>query len=414
MTERNIDPGQAIAPAGGNLHPFARRKGQAVAAERWTRRDFLALSGVSALVALVPPKTLLAATAPSSAPQPGPVPADAASLYRNAFVLDANTLASFGYTQFDKDAAGKLVAIRNSGLTAFKSTLGGDNGNFEDTVADIAAAQSLIDQHPELFIRVVRPGDLDRAKPEGRIAVILSFEAASMLGDKIERIELFRQLGILVMQLTYNRRTPFGCGCLDGDSDGVTELGRQAIAKMNELGVALDLSHANVQTTEDGIRLSQRPPVFTHAGCRAVFEHPRNKTDREMRALADKGGVMGIYMLPYLTADTRQPTLADYMRHMVHALDVCGEDHVGIGTDSMFFTVGADDLKQVAALELQRKKQGLGAPGENRPPYLPDINTPRKLEYVAGALLKHGYSARVTDKVLGLNFRRVFQDIWTV
>ncbi|HVX05188.1 MAG TPA: membrane dipeptidase, partial [Rhodanobacteraceae bacterium] len=252
-----------------------------MAAERWTRRDFLALSGVSALVALVPPKTLLAATAPSSAPQPGPVPADAASLYRNAFVLDANTLASFGYTQFDKDAAGKLVAIRNSGLTAFKSTLGGDNGNFEDTVADIAAAQSLIDQHPELFIRVVRPGDLDRAKPEGRIAVILSFEAASMLGDKIERIELFRQLGILVMQLTYNRRTPFGCGCLDGDSDGVTELGRQAIAKMNELGVALDLSHANVQTTEDGIRLSQRPPVFTHAGCRAVFEHPRNKTDRE-------------------------------------------------------------------------------------------------------------------------------------
>jgi membrane dipeptidase len=154
--------------------------------------------------------------------------------------------------------------------------------------------------------------------------------------------------------------------------------------------------------------------VFTHTACRAVFDHPRNKTDRDMRALADKGGVMGIYMLPFLTADTRQPTLADYMRHMGHALDVCGEDHVGIGTDSMFFTVSADDLKQVAALELQRKKAGLGAPGENRPPYLPDINTPRKLEYVAGALLKHGYSARVTEKVLGLNFRRVFQETWTL
>jgi membrane dipeptidase len=102
------------------------------------------------------------------------------------------------------------------------------------------------------------------------------------------------------------------------------------------------------------------------------------------------------------------------MRHMAHALDVCGEDHVGIGTDSMFFTVSQGDLKQIAALELQRKNAGLGAPGENRPPYLPDINTPRKLEYVAGALLKHGYSARVTEKVLGLNFRRVFQDIWTV
>jgi len=385
-----------------------------VATERWTRRDFLALSGATALAALVPPQTLLAATTPSSAPQAGAVPANVGSLYRNAFVLDANTLASFGYTQYDKDVTGKLAAIRNSGLTAFKSTLGGDNANFEDTVADIAAAQSLIDKHPELFIKVVRPGDLDRAKPERKIAVILSFEAASMLGDKVERVELFRQLDILVMQLTYNRRTPFGCGCLDGDSDGVTDLGRQAIAKMNELGVALDLSHANVKTTEDGIRLSTRPPVFTHTGCRAVFDHPRNKTDRDMRALADKGGVMGIYMLPFLTTDTHQPTLTDYMRHMVHALDVCGEDHVGIGTDSMFFTVSADDLKQVAALELQRKNAGLGAPGENRPPYLPDINTPRKLEYVAGALLKHGYSARVTEKVLGLNFRRVFQEIWTV
>ena len=385
-----------------------------MATQRWTRRNFLSMSGAAALAALVPPRTLLAATAPSSASQAGAVPANAESLYRNAFVLDANTLASFGYTQYDKDVAGKLAAIRNSGLTAFKSTLGGDNANFEDTVADIAAAQSLIDQHPELFIKVVRPADLDRAKPEGRIAVILSFEAASMLDGKVERIELFRQLDILVMQLTYNRRTPFGCGCLDGDNDGVTDLGRQAIGKMNALGVALDLSHANVKTTEDGIRLSTRPPVFTHTACRAVFDHPRNKTDRDMRALADKGGVMGIYMLPFLTADTHQPTLTDYTRHMVHALDVCGEDHVGIGTDSMFFTVGTDDLKQIAALELQRKKAGLGAPGENRPPYLPDINTPRKLEYVAGALLKHGYSARVTEKVLGLNFRRVFQEIWTV
>src|SRR5690348_16229275 len=183
---------------------------------------------------------------------------------------------------------------------------------------------------------------------------------------------------------------------------------------MNELGVALDLSHANVRTTADGIAMSTRPPVFTHSGCRSVFEHPRNKPDREMKALADKGGVMGIYMLQFLTVDTRQPMLEDYMRHMLHALKVCGEDHVGIGTDSMFFTVSADDLKQVAALELQRKKAGLGAPGENRPPYLPDINTPRKLEYVAGALLKHGYSARVTEKVLGLNFRRVFQETWTL
>lgn len=382
-----------------------------------TRREFLALSGGLAVAALVPWRSGVAALAatPSGGNVSLPAVAPAAALlYQNAFVLDANTLASVGYTQYEPDAPQALQAIRNSGLTAFKTTLGGDGANFEQAVEDIAAAQSLIDHHPDLFIKVARPEDLDCAKPEGKIAIILSFEAATMLDGKIERIDLFRQLDVLVMQLTYNHKTPFGCGCLDGDTDGVTGLGRKAITEMNKLGVALDLSHSNDATTLDGIRLSTRPTVVTHAGCRAVFNHPRNKTDHAMKTLADKGGVMGIYMLPFLTVDTRQPSLADYMRHMIHALNVCGEDHVGIGTDSMFFTVTTEDLKQIAQTEAARKKAGIGAPGENRPPYLPDLNTPRKLEFVAAALLKHGYGARVTDKVLGLNFRRVFKEIWAV
>ncbi|MDE2271872.1 MAG: membrane dipeptidase, partial [Xanthomonadaceae bacterium] len=98
---------------------------------------------------------------------------------------------------------------------------------------------------------------------------------------------------------------------------------------------------------------------------------------------------------------------------MLHALKVCGEDHVGIGTDTAFFTVTDTDLKEMKEDEENRRKMGVGAPGENRPPYIPDINTPRKLERVTDALLKHGYSARVADKVLGLNFSRAFREIWT-
>lgn len=341
------------------------------------------------------------------------VSASAAQLYRSSLVLDANTLASIGYLQYEKDVAQRLEAIQNSGVTVLKSTLGGDEGTFEETVADLAAAQSLMDQHPDIFLKVTHPADMERAKSDRKVGVILSFEAVSMLEGKIERIDVFRQLDVLVMQLTYNHKSPFGCGCLDGDKDGVTELGRKAIARMNATGVALDLSHANAQTTADGIQLSRRPSVITHAGCRAVYDHPRNKTDQNMKALADKGGVMGIYMLPFLTPDTRQPMLADYMEHMAHALKVCGEDHVGIGTDSLFFKVSDEDLKEIAKEEAERRKQGVGAPGENRPPYLPDLNTPRKLEYVADALLKRGYSARVTEKILGLNFVRVFNEIWS-
>lgn len=381
---------------------------------RWTRRQVLALTGGTLAAAWLP--NLYATTTPRPASQgvqaSGPNGAKDATFYRNAFVLDANTLASIGHLDDEENTQELLQQIRDSGITVIKSTLGGPGGNFEETVADIGAAQGFIQRHPELFIKVSQHGDLERAKREDKVAVIFSFEAASMLESQLDRIDLFRQFDVLVMQLSYNRKSPLGCGCLDGDTDGVTPLGRQAIERMNARGVALDLSHANSQTTADGIAMSSKPALITHAGCRSVFDHPRNKTDREMKAMADKGGVMGIYMLPFLTADTKQPLLDDYMRHMVHALDICGEDHVGIGTDSLFFTVTDSELKDIAKVEAERKKAGIGAPGENRPPYIPDINTPRKLERVSDALLKRGYSERVTEKVLGLNFSRAFKDIW--
>jgi membrane dipeptidase len=335
---------------------------------------------------------------------------DSADLYRNAFVLDCNALESIG-SQFED--AGRLDALAGSGVTALKTTLGGANGTFEEAVADIAAAQALIEDHPENFIKVRRHADLERAKSEAKLAVIFSFEAASMLEDKPARIDLFRKLDVLIMQLSYNHTTPFGTGCLDGETGGVTELGRKAIARMNELGVALDLSHSNTRSTAEGIALSAKPPMITHAGCRAVFHHPRNKRDEEMRALADKGGVMGIYMLPFLTPENRQPMLADYMQHLTHALKVCGEDHVGIGTDTAFFIVDDAELQALAEEAETRRKQGVGSPGENRPPWIPDLNTPRKLERVAEALLKHGYSARIAEKALGLNFSRALREIWT-
>ena len=381
-----------------------------------TRRQVLVLSGGALLASTLPCRGFdqqAAAQVSGSPLKPSASSRTANTLYRSAFVLDANTLGSIGLLQTDNDFLAALQGIHDSGITALKSTLGAANSTFEQAVVDIALAQALIEKHPELFIKVVRYSDLERAKPENKVAVIFSFEAASMLEDKLERIAMFRQLDILVMQLTYNHKTAFGCGCLDGDTDGVTELGRNAIAKMNEVGVALDLSHANVQTTLDAIAISTRPPVITHAGCRSVYNHPRNKTDDEMKALSEKGGVMGIYMLPFLTVDTQQPKLADYMRHMIHALDVCGEDHVGIGTDSSFFKFTSQDLKDVAKDADARRKAGVGAPGEGRPPYLPDVNTPRKLEFVADSLLQHGYSARVTEKVLGLNFRRAFKDSWS-
>jgi membrane dipeptidase len=370
-----------------------------------TRRTFAkSLAGSLALTSLAPSHGR-ARTASSKGEA-------AAALYRDAFVLDANTLASFGLQFAGEDERAMVADLRESGLTAFKSTLGGATGTFEEAVADVAAADGVIETRPDLFLKVRTAGDLTRAAKERKVGVIYSFEAASPLGDKVERVELFRRLGVRVMQLTYNRSTPFGVGCLDGEAGGLTALGREAIAKMNELGVAVDLSHSNTQTTAEGIAASTRPPVVTHAGCRAVFMHPRNKADREMRALADKGGVMGIYMLPYLTASPKQPLREDFVRHVEHALDVCGEDHVGVGSDVPFQRVEQADIAGMMEEMARRKAAGIGAPGEDRPLYIPDLNTPRKMELVAAALLARGHSRGVVEKVLGANFRRVFGEIW--
>src|SRR5205085_3038847 len=283
-------------------------------------------------------------------------------------------LASIGWLLARANPDEIMKMIRDSGVMAVKATLGGAMGDFAGTVADVAKADQLIEKRPEFFLKVRTVADLDRARTEKKLGVIYSFESAAMLEDKIERIELFRQLGVRVMQLTYNRRTPFGAGCLDGETDGLTELGRKAIAKMNELGVALDLSHSNTKTTAEAIAASTKPPLVTHAGCRTVYLHPRNKEDREMKALADKGGVVGIYMLPYLTASPKQPMLEDYLRHMEHAIKVCGEDHVGIGSDVPFFAVDQATLDAMKKDEADRKAAGIAAPGEDRPPYIPDLN----------------------------------------
>ena len=371
-----------------------------------TRRAFTKTIGGAAALATFSPVLGWALEEPK-------VSADAAKLYRDSFILDGNALAWIGSLLGKSNQDDITKVIRESGVTALKSTLGGAAGDFAAAVGDIAAAEQLMEKRADLFLNVRTPGDFERAQKEQKLGVIYSFESANMLEDKIEHIELFRGLGVRIMQLSYNRRTPFGVGCLDGETDGLTELGRKAIAKMNEIGVALDLSHSNAQTTADGIAASSKPPLITHAGCRAVYMHPRNKEDRELKALADRGGVVGIYMLPYITASPKQPMLVDYMQHLEHALKICGEDHVGVGSDVPFFRVDDSDLEEMKKATEKRKTDGIAAPGEDRPTYIPDLNTPRKMELIADSLLKRGHNSAVVEKILGNNFKRVFGEIWT-
>ena len=210
------------------------------------------------------------------------------------------------------------------------------------------------------------------------------------------------------MQLSYNITSPWAVGVMASPDTGLTADGHKAIEAMNKQGVALDLSHASPATTTAAIAASTKPVLITHAGCAAIHKHPRNKTDEQLRAVADKGGVVGIYVLPYLTASPKQPTLDDYMAHMTHALKICGEDHVGMGSDSALspFDISPAGMAAFQKDEDYRHKTGVAAPEEDRPMYVEGMNTPRRAEVVADALLKRGYSERAVEKVLGANFVR--------
>ena len=366
------------------------------------RREFsISLALAAALVPLAGRATGTAAVSPR-----------ARALYQHALVLDCNS--SPPVEDNLPLPAGDLALVRGSGVSALKWSLGGINSSFEDTVGEIAQVQQLIEVHPDYFLQVRVAADLERARREGKLGLILSFESADMFGGKLDSIDLFRNLGVRVMQLSYNRKSPFAAGVMEPDGGGLTPLGREAVARMNKVGVAIDISHANPATTTDVLELSAKPVVMTHAGSAVVHAHPRNKTDEQLRALAAKGGVVGIFDLPYLTASPRQPTVDDYMQHLEHVLKLIGEDHVGIGSDVGLepFDTGPKGMADFKQDEDARRAAGLAAPEEDRPPYVEGLNTPRRLEVIADQLLRRGYSATATRKVLGGNFARVFAQIW--
>jgi membrane dipeptidase len=381
------------------------------------RREFSAVLGgvaaATAVDALRAPSVALAAEPTASAGGQPQLSPQAQALYAQALILDCNAAPpleeKLPLPQSDLDLA------RGSGINVIKLSLGGINSDFAQTIADIAQIQQLIEVHPDYFTQVRVAEDMMRAKREGKLGIILSFESAEMFGGQVSSLEVFRNLGVRVMQLSYNRKSPFAAGVMEPNAGGLTPLGRDAVRQMNRLGIAIDLSHANAATTADVLNLSVEPPVMTHAACAVVHAHPRNKSDEQLRALAAKGGVVGIFDLPYLSASPHQPTVDDYMAHLEHALKVAGVDHVGIGSDVGIepFDTSPKGMAEFAKQEEQRRASGLAAPEEDRPTYVVGLNVPRRMEIIADRLLKGGYSAAVTEKVLGGNFARVFTQIWT-
>ena len=378
-----------------------------------TRRDMLAM-------------TALGAVAAGTAPALGAAKGEAGMLIVNALGgLENPNLAltrkqsdnPVGVDQIDVDARA-IADAHASGVTAVNITLGyvgGPEDPYEYTIRTIGMWDDVLRAHPNDLMRVETAADILQAKAQKKIGVIYGFQNAAMVGNDVSRIDTFAALGVRIIQLTYNPANQLGDGSMAPQNRGLTDFGRDVVARLNEKRLMVDLSHSGQNTCLDAARVSKSPISINHTGCRALCDLPRNKTDEELKLVASKGGFVGIYFMPFLTLDGH-PHASDVVAHIEHAVNVCGEDAVGIGTDGD--ETGIDDLgayqsfleKQIA----DRAKTGLGATGERADtyPFVVDLRGPGQFHKLAEMLKARGHSAARIEKILGRNFLRFAQDIW--
>lgn len=342
--------------------------------------------------------------------------------YREAIVIDG--LGGPGGLINDDPEAGlteqEIKDTHESGVTCAHITVGAvgttaPDTAFMNTVRAIAFWEREIDRHADVLARVRTASDIGKAKKNRRTGLVYGVQDGVAFETDLARLADLHALGLRVVQPTYNRRNLLGDGCLEPSNAGLSRNGVTAIERMNELGILVDLSHCGRQTAADAIRVSKKPVAFTHTGCQALSDHPRNRTDAELKAVADKGGVCGIYFMPYLS-EGRQPTAADIVRHVEHMVQVAGEDHVSIGTDGNISPTVVDDKykESFAKNTRERREAGIGAPWETETGYLfaNDLNTPRRLATLAMMLADRRHSATRIEKILGSNLLRVFGDTW--
>ena len=383
------------------------------------RRCFLTLTSVSA--AGLMPAVAFGGLAPAGEDREPDAPTPAWAGYQRAIVIDS--LGNPGAWMsdagpFDPLSDAYVADARNSGLTAVNVTVGAfgkSEGAFEETFRTIGYWEQEIEAHPEVFVKVKSVADLEAAKSSRRLGLIYGFQDTIPIGEELARLDVFYQFGVRIIQLTYNGRNLVGDGCLEPANAGLSRLGRRMIERMNEMGILIDLSHGGSQVTRDAIAASKKPLAITHTGCAALADRARNKTDDELCRLADRGGVAGIYLMPFLRMQG-QPMAEDLIRHIEHAVNVCGEDHVGIGTDGGISAVHVTEKsRQRFRGDIEnRRLLGISAPGEDPDVYLflPDLNTPRRFETLARTLLDRGHSDARVAKILGGNFLRLMRETW--
>jgi membrane dipeptidase len=342
--------------------------------------------------------------------------------YEKATSIDGlGGLGRMGGTGAPPFSEAELADARESGLTAVRLSLAPqgafwfDDAAYRRTVDALSEWDQQIIARPDVFTLVLKSADLQRAQRERKLGIIYGFQETSPLGEDLDRVELFHKRGVRVIQLTHNRRNLVGDGCMEPGNAGLSTFAHKVIEALEHHKIVVDLSHAGRRTTSEAIAAAKAPLLIGHTGCAAVSDLPRCVTDESLRAMAAKGGVAGIIFWPYLRKDT-QPMAMDLIEHIEHAINVCGEDHVGLGTDATLSAIERTPQfeKQNREMIADMVEQGIFERGRPADLYafIPDLNHVRRFEMLAAMLSARGHPDARIGKILGGNFARVMGEIW--
>ena len=283
--------------------------------------------------------------------------------------------------------------------------------------------------HQDFVIHCKRVDDIIKARNKGKLAWVGVLESSSCIESEVDRIDILYGLGIRSMGINYSESNMLGTGLKENRDGGLTDFGYDAVVRMNKLGMLIDAAHVSVQTAIDTIEASKKPIVLSHTGAKALTPTTRMFPDEVLKALAEKGGVVGIEAAPNMTATKKNPghSIESYMEHIEYCIDLIGIDHVGCGPDTNY-----KDHVGLYLINLERSKtEGLGhypRPTEKKPRFLGismDVETLKKLKYVKGMenptecvqnvarwMVKHGYSDEEVAKVIGRNALQLLMKVW--
>jgi membrane dipeptidase len=273
--------------------------------------------------------------------------------------------------------------------------------------------------HQDLVIKCERVSDIHRAHETGKIALIAAQEGAAMIENELDRVEILYGIGIRAMGITYSESNSLGSGLKEPKDGGLTSFGRRVVARMNEVGMAIDCAHSSPRTTLDTIDCSRKPIFLTHTGARSLWNIKRLAPDEVLKACGGKGGVIGIEAAPHTTMTRSRPghDLESYMEHFEYVKDLVGVDHVAFGPDTLYGDhVG---LHHVYSDALSIDASHLGHEGERAVPDYQEVPYVRGMENPTEAsknvlrwLVDRDYTEADIAKVLGGNILRVLSEVW--